>query len=111
VVGEEHGGLSRRVPRTDDVNVEAVCVGRFAPRRTVRDPLAGEAVEALDRQTAPRDAAREDDRPRAQRVAAVEVHLTRRGVEAHDLSCHEELGAEPPRLLQRAARQLVAGHA
>ncbi len=56
----------------------------------------------------PRDAAGEDDRPRPQDVAAVEVHLTRRGVDPRDRPGHEDLGAEPPRLLQRTARQLVA---
>ena len=56
----------------------------------------------------PRDAAGEDDRPRPQDVAAVEVHLARRGVDPRDRPRHEDLGAEPPRLLQRAARQLVA---
>ena len=33
------------------------------------------------------------------------------GVDARDRPGDEDLGAEPPRLLQRAARQLVAGHA
>ena len=47
----------------------------------------------------------------AQDVAAVEVHLPRRGVDPRDRPGHEDLGAEPPRLLQRAARQLVARHA
>ena len=44
-------------------------------------------------------------------VAAVEVHLARRGVDPRDRPRHEHLGAEAPRLLQRAARQLVAGDA
>ena len=59
----------------------------------------------------PRDAAGEDDRPRAEHVAAVEVHLARPGVDPLDRPGHEDLGAEPPRLLQRAARELVARHA
>ena len=65
----------------------------------------------VDRQLPPRDAAGEDDRPRAQDVAAVEVHLARRGVDPRDRPGDEDLGAEPARLLQRAARQLVARHA
>ena len=83
-------------------------VRRLAARRAVGDALAGEPVEALDRQLPPGDAAGEDDRPRAQDVAAVEVHLARRGVDPRDRPGDEDLGAEPPRLLQRAARQLVA---
>ena len=74
-------------------------------------PLPDEPVEALDRELPPRDAAREDDRPPAQHVAAVEVHLPRVRVDARDRARDEDLGAEPPRLLQRAARELVARHA
>ena len=85
--------------------------GRLAARRAVGDALPGEPVEAVDRQLPPRDAAGEDDRPRPQDVAAVEVHLARRGVDPRDRPGDEDLGAEPPRLLQRAARQLVAGDA
>ena len=85
------------------------CVfARLAARRAVGDALPGEPVEALDRQPPPRDAAGEDDRPRPQDVAAVEVHLAGRGVDPRDRPRDEDLGAEPPRLLQRAARQLVA---
>ena len=38
----------------------------------------------------------------------VEVHLARRRVDPRDRAGHEDLGAEPPRLLQRSAGQLVA---
>ena len=68
---------------------------RLAARGAVRDALAGEPVESLDRQVPPRDAAGEDDRPRPQDVAAVEVHLARRGVDPRDRPGHEDLGAEP----------------
>ena len=70
--------------------------------------MPDQAVEALDRELPPGDAAGEDDRPRAQDVAAVEVHLARRGVDPRDRPGDEDLGAEPARLLQRAARELVA---
>ena len=59
---EEHRGLPGRVAGADDVDVEPVRVRRLAPGRAVRDALAGEAVEALDRQLPPRDAAGEHDR-------------------------------------------------
>ena len=77
-VGEEHRRLPGGVARADDVHVEAVDVRRLAARGAVRDALADEPVEALDREPPPGHAAREDDRPRAQHVAAVEVHLARR---------------------------------
>ena len=108
---EEHRRLPGRVARTDDVDVQPVRVRRLAARRAVGDALPGEPVESLDRQLPPGDAAGEDDRPRPQHVAAVEVHLTRRGVDPCDRPGHEDLGAEPARLLQRAARQLVTRHA
>ena len=86
-------------------------VGSLAARRAVEHALAGEALEPFDGEAPPRHAAGEDDGPGAQHVAAVQPHLTRRGVDARDLPGHEDLGAEPPRLLQGSARQLGAGHA
>ena len=83
-------------------------VRRVAARGAVGDALPGEPLEPLDPELPPRDAAGEDDRPRAEDVAAVEVHLPRRRVDPRDRPRHEHLGAEPPRLLQRAARELVA---
>ena len=100
--------LAGRVASTDDVDVEAVRVRRLAACRAVGDALPGEPVEAFDREVPPGDAAGEDDRPRPQDVAAVEVHLMGCGVDPRDLPGDEDLGAEPARLLQRAARQLVA---
>ena len=58
-------------------------------------------------QLAPRDAAGEDDRPRAQDVAAVEVHVARRGVDPRDRSGDQDLRAQPARLLECPARELV----
>ncbi len=109
--GEEHRRLAGRVPGPEDVHVKAVGVGGLAARRAVEEPLAHEAVEALDRELAPGDPAGEDDRPRPQDVAAVEVHLVRRRIDPRDATRDQDLGAEPARLLERAARQLVARHA
>ena len=53
VIREEEGGLPGRVARPDDVDVEPVRVRCLAPCRAVRDPLADELVEPLDRQAAP----------------------------------------------------------
>jgi hypothetical protein len=96
-----------RVARPDDMHVQAVLAGGLAARRAVRDALAGEPVEPLQRQPPPRDPAGEDHRPRADDVAAVEVHLAARGVDPRDRPRHEDLGPEPPCLLQRATGQLV----
>ena len=107
---EEDRGLSGRVARADDVHVQAVRARRLAASRAVRDALPGQPVEALDRELPPRDAAGEDDRPGPHDVPAVEVHLPGRVVDARDRPRHEDLGAEPARLLQRATGELVSGH-
>jgi hypothetical protein len=93
------------------VNVEAVSARGFAACGAVEDAPAGEAVEALDRQAAPGDAAGEDDRPSPQDVAPVEVHLMRCGVDAFDRAGDEDLGAEPVCLLERTARERFTGDA
>ncbi len=108
---EEDRRLAGRVARTDDLDVQAVGVRRLAACGAVEDPLARETVEPLDLELPPGDTAGEDDRPRLQDVAAVEVDLVRRGVDSRDRPCDDDLGAEPARLLERPARQLVARHA
>ena len=85
--------------------------GGVASRGAVRDALARELLPTVDREPPPDDAAREDDRPRAEDVPAVEVDISGPGVDPHDLARHEDLRTEPARLAQRAARELVAGHA
>src|SRR5204863_3801856 len=107
VGGEGQCGLSRRVARADDVDVEPVRVGSLVSRRAVGDALAGELVEALDCQPPPGHAAGHDDRRRADDVAAVEVQLTGLGVYPRDRTGHEDLRAKPARLLERAAAELV----
>ena len=83
----------------------------FAACSAVEDALAGEAVEALDRQVPPGDAAGENDRRRPQDVTAVEVHLMGRGVDSRDRPRDEDLGAESACLLERPAREVAARHA
>ena len=111
VRGEEERGLAGRVAGADDVDVLAVDVARLAARRAVEEALAREPLEARDRQLAPGDAAGEDDRLRADHVAAVEVDLLGGRVDPLELAGHEDLGAEPAGLLERAAGELVAGDA
>jgi hypothetical protein len=87
-----------------------VCVEKnIAACPAVRDALADERVAAVDLQAPPGDAAGEDDRPRAEHVAAVQVHLPVLRVEPGDRPRDEDLGPEPARLLERAARELLAG--
>ncbi len=85
--------------------------GSLAAGGAVEDSFPGELVESVDLELSPRDAAREDDRPRVEDVAAVEVDPVRCGIDAGDLSRDDDLGAEPSRLQQRATRQRVAGDA
>jgi len=54
----------------------------------VEDALSGQAVEALDRETPPRDAAGQDHGPGAQHVAAVEMYLAGRRIDPGDLAGH-----------------------
>jgi hypothetical protein len=111
VVREVQSSLPGRVAGADDVNVEPMGGRRVAAGRTVRDALPGEPFEALGLELPPGDSAREDDRPGAQDVAAVEVQLPRRGIDPRDRPRDEHLGAEPPRLLERPACEFLAGHA
>src|SRR5581483_12449689 len=82
VVREEDRGLARRVAGADDVHVEPVTARRLAARGTVRDTTAGEALESVDGEPPPRDAARQDDRLPCEHVAAVEMKLARGRVDA-----------------------------
>ena len=95
VGGEEERRLPCRVARTDDVNVLAVCVGRFAARRAVRDALPGKAVETGDRQVPPGDPAGEDERPRAENVSAVQMRVAPFNTQRADLASEVSLGREP----------------
>ena len=56
----------------------------------------------------PRDAGGENDGPRPDDVVAIEADLTRCRIDAGDRARDQYLRPEPPCLLQRAARKLVA---
>ena len=74
-------------------------------------PLPASRSKPASCQLPPGDAAGQHDRARAQDVAAVEVDLAGRGVDPLDRPRHQDLRAEPARLRQRAAGELVARHA
>src|SRR5215813_13259146 len=84
---------------------------RIAPGRAVEDAFPRQAVEALTSQAPPRYPGGEDDRLRPQDIAAVEMHLAALRVQPRDRTRDDDLGSQPPGLLQRSARQLVARHA
>src|SRR5689334_19697346 len=92
--------LSRRVARSDDVDVDAVRRRSVGPGCAVEDALAGKPAEALDRQLTPGDSASEDDRLTAQDVAAVQVYLATFGVDPCDFPRHENLCTQPSGLLE-----------
>jgi len=84
VCREEERSLPGRVPRADDVDVKSVGVRRLAARRAIGDPFSGQPLDPVHREASPRHPAREDDRARAQDIAAVEVELARRRDDPRD---------------------------
>jgi len=110
VVCEEHRRLAGRVASPDDVDVKAVRIRCFAPRHPVIDALSHEAVEPFDRETTPRDTAGKDDRVRPQDITAVEIQLTVFCVDPLDRTGDKDLGAKPACLLERPARERLAGN-
>ena len=108
---EVHRRLTGGVPGSDDVDVEAVRVRCLAPGGAVEDALSRKTVEAGNLELPPGDTAREDDRAGAEHVPSVEVHMACRGVDPGDRAGDEDLGPQSPRLVQRLAREVVAGDA
>ena len=108
MVGEVERRLTGRVAGADEVDVEPVRGAHFAARGAVVDALADQPIEAVDGEATPRDAGGEDQRSRADDVAAVEEHFARRRIDARDGARDQDLRPEPPRLLERATGELVA---
>lgn len=105
---EEHGRLPGRVARADYMHVQPVGVGGLATRCAIRDALPGKSVKALYRQLPPSHAAGKNDRAPPDDVPAVQVHVTGCRIDARHRPGHENFGAKPPPLLQRAPRQLIS---
>src|SRR3954452_13929761 len=107
---EEQRGLAGGVARADDVDVLTVRARRLAPGGAVVETAAGEALERIEAEPPPRDTAGEDDRPRGEGVAAVEMDLPALGVDTEDRPRDEDLRPESSGLLERPARELVTGN-
>ena len=108
---EVHRRLTRGVPGADDVDVEAVRVRCLASGGAVEDALSRKTVEAGNLQLPPGDTARDDDRAGPEHVPSVEVHMACCSVDPVDRAGDEDLGAQSPRLVERLAREVVAGDA
>lgn len=103
MIGKVQSSLSRGVPGADEIYVESMRGASFASRRTVVDAFADEPIEAVDRETAPRDASREYHGPRPHDVVAIEMNLARFRIEPSDIARDQNLAPQPPGLLQCTA--------
>src|SRR5262245_24097426 len=108
MIGEVDCRLACRISSADEMDVETLRGTHFAARCPVVDTLADESVEPLGAEASPRDTCGEDEGPRPHDLAAVEKHFTRRRIDALDRPGHDDFRTQPPGLLQRAARQLIA---
>src|SRR4030095_6366907 len=90
------------------MEVEPVGGARFAACRAIVDALADQPIEAVDRQTTPRDPSGKNDGPRPDDIVAIEDNLSRRRIDASTRARDQYLRPEPPGLLECAARKLVA---
>jgi hypothetical protein len=111
VIGEMQRRLAGRVAGTNQIDIQAMGAAGLAAGRSIIDALADEPIEAVNGEPPPCHARCKDKSARPDRIGAVEKHLMRRWIDAGDGTCDQDLGAQPPGLLERAARQLVAGNA
>ncbi len=109
VARKVHRCLAGGVSGADDVDIDAVRVRGLGGGGAVVDALPAEPLEAADAEPAPRDTGCEDDRASVDDASAVEVNVAVRRVDPLDRPRYEDLSAEPPRLLESPARELVAG--
>ena len=111
MVGEEDGGLSGRIARPDQIHIVSLRQTGVAACRTVVDTGADESIDRIDLEAPPLHAHRENDRPRPENVASIQRdgHVGR--VDGFDPAGHDDLSAQPLRLLQRPAREFVPGDA
>ena len=111
MVGEEDRGLAGRIARTDQIHIVSLRQTGVAACRAVVDTGADESIDRIDLEASPLHAHREHDRPRSENVASIQRDGHVGGVDAFDPTGHDDLSAQPLRLLQRPARELVSGDA
>jgi hypothetical protein len=78
--------------------------------RTVVDTGADESIDRIDLKASPLHAHREHDRLRSENIASIQGDGQVGGVDPFDPTGHYDLSAQPLRLLQRPARELVTGN-
>src|SRR5262249_1973024 len=108
IVSEVQGSLAGGISGTDEVKVQSAARARFAACRAVVDTFTDETIEALDRQAAPGDTGRKNQRPGADHVASIEKNFTRRRIASCDRAGRQNPRSAAPRPLRRPARQFVA---
>src|SRR5256885_518163 len=111
VAGEEDGGLAGRVARPDQIYIVSLRQTGVAARRTVVDTGADKPIDRIQLKAPPLHAHREDNRPRSENVASIQPDGQFGRVDAFDPTGHDDLGAQPLRLLQRTTREIVPGDA
>ena len=112
VTRQVHRRLSGGVAAADDVDVLAGELARLRRGRAVEDARARQLVDAGHVQPPVLDAGGEDHRPRGRLFLVAQLDDVPPVLEAHPghPSHQEEPGAEHPRLLVGALRQLGAAH-
>ena len=113
VLGQVQRGLARRVAPADNEHRAVHHRGRLGHRRAVEHPSADEPFEHRDAEAAVVDAGGHDRRarPHALAVGQRQHVLAALGSQADDVAEEEELGAEGPRLLEGAEREVGAADA
>ena len=107
VVGEEDGGLTGRIARTDQIHVVSLRQTGVAACGTVVDTGADESIDRIDLEAPPFHAHREHDRLRSENVTSIQPDGQFCRVDGFDPARHDNLGAQPLRLLQCPARELI----
>jgi hypothetical protein len=112
VPGEIDGRLARGVRPTHDVHLVPGAARRLRGRRPVEDAAALQLAEPRRGQQPVRDAGGQHHRVGRDRRAVAESHQPGRpaGLQADDLACAQQLGAEPQRLPAGPLGQLGARH-
>ena len=110
MVGEEQSRLTGGVPRANEMDVGPVGGTRFAACRSVIDPFADKALDALDGELTPRYSGGKNDGPSPDNIVSIEEDLSRQRIDALDGARDQDLCAESPGLLERTIREFLTGN-